>query len=413
MSNVLRLAIVDPNDQSREGLKSMLLGMDVVWLDAECSRYEFFSDVVEQSKPDAAIISMDGGVDRALALMEKLRHQSPQCSILALSKSTEGQLILKTIRAGAKEFLPMPIEVEELHGALERTLQAKFGGSDGKTRGCKMIAIAGATGGVGCTSIAVNIGCNLASNSENSVALVDLDLALGDADVFLDSIPDYSLVDVTENVSRLDFHLLRKSLTKHSSGLYLLPRPVQLQDLDLITPDSLRKVIGLLRASFSHVVIDLSKSFSQVDLTALELSNEIVLMVQLDLPCLRNMVRLLMSLQQMESIREKVKVVVNRVGLESGQISLKKAKETIGREVFFQIPNDYRTMVEMRNNGQPLIEQAPKAAITLAVQQLTDLLNGAEVVQTEGGEKTVVDKGIANNWLNFWPGKSGAKAKAK
>jgi pilus assembly protein CpaE len=136
-------------------------------------------------------------------------------------------------------------------------------------------------------------------------------------------------------------------------------------------------------------------------------------MVQLDLPCLRNMVRLLMSLQQMDSIREKVKVVVNRVGLESGQISLKKAKETIGREVFFQIPNDYRTMVEMRNNGQPLIEQAPKAAITLAVQQLTDLLNGAEVVQTESGEKTVVDKGIANNWLNFWPGKTAAKAKAK
>lgn len=391
----------------------MLLGMDVVWLDAECSRYEFFADVVEESKPDAAIISLDGGVDRALALMERLRHQSPGCAILAISKSTEGQLILKTIRAGAKEFLPMPVQVEELHGALERTLQAKFGGSDGKNRGCKMIAIAGATGGVGCTSIAVNIGCNLASNPENSVALVDLDLALGDADVFLDSIPDYSLVDVTENVSRLDFHLLRKSLTKHSSGLYLLPRPVQLQDLDLITPDSLRKVIGLLRASFSHVVIDLSKSFSQVDLTALELSSEIVLMVQLDLPCLRNMVRLLMSLQQMDAIREKVKVVVNRVGLESGQISLKKAKETIGREVFFQIPNDYRTMVEMRNNGQPLIEQAPKAAITLAVQQLTDLLNGAEVVQTESGEKTVVDKGIANNWLNFWPGKTAAKAKAK
>ena len=183
-----------------------------------------------------------------------------------------------------------------------------------------MIAIAGATGGVGCTSIAVNIGCNLAANPENSVALVDLDLALGDADVFLDSIPDYSLVDVTENVSRLDFHLLRKSLTKHASGLYLLPRPVQLQDLELITPDSLRKVIGLLRASFSHVVIDLSKSYTQVDLTALELSNEIVLMVQLDLPCLRNMVRLLMSLQQIESVRDKIKVVVNRVGLESGQI---------------------------------------------------------------------------------------------
>lgn len=413
MSNVLRVAIVDPHDQSRESMKAMLLGMDIVWLDAECSRYEFFADVVEQSKPDAAIISLDGGPDRAIALMDKLRVSSPDCIILAISQSTDGQLILKTIRAGAKEFLPLPLDVEELHRALERVLQSRYAGADGKARGCRMIAVAGATGGVGCTSVAVNIGCNLAKKPENSVALVDLDLALGDADVFLDSIPDYSLVDVTENVSRLDFQLLRKSLTKHSSGLYLLPRPVQLQDLDLITPDSLRKVFGLLRASFSHVVIDISKSFSQVDLTALELSNEVLLMVQLDLPCLRNMVRLLMSLQQMESIRDKVKVVVNRVGLESGQISLKKARETIGREVYFQIPNDYRTMVEMRNNGLPLIEQAPKAAITLAIQQLTDMLTGAPVISEENEEKVVTDRASSSNWLSFWPGKSAVKVKTK
>ncbi len=414
MSNVLRTAIVDPNDQSRDSLKGMLLGMDIVWLDAECSRYDFFADVVEQSKPDAAIISLDGNPDRALILMEKLRVSSPECSLIALSKSTDGQLILKTIRAGAKEFLPFPCELEELHVAIERVLQSKYGsGTDGKARGCRIIAVAGATGGVGCTSIAVNIGCNLAMRPENTVALVDLDLALGDADVFLDTIPDYSLVDVTENVARLDFQLLRKSLTKHSSGLYLLPRPVQLQDLELITSDSLRKVCGLLRASFSHIVMDVSKSYSQVDLTALELSNEIVLIVQLDLPCLRNMVRLLMSLQQMDNIRDKVKVVVNRVGLESGQISLKKARETIGREVFFQIPNDYRTMVEMRNNGQPLIEQAPKAAITLAVQQLTDLLAGAQVINSEESEKMPTDKASSNNWRNFWPGKSVAKAKPK
>ncbi len=414
MSNVLRTAIVDPNDQSRDSLKAMLLGMDIVWLDAECSRYEFFSDVVEQSKPDAAVISLDGGPERALALMEKLRSSSPDCALIAVSKSTDGQLILKSIRAGAKEFLPLPIDVQELHVALERVLQSKYGsGSDGRARGCRMIAVAGATGGVGCTSIAVNIGCNLAKRPENSVALVDLDLALGDADVFLDSIPDYSLVDVTENVARLDFHLLRKSLTKHSSGLYLLPRPVQLQDLDLITPDSWRKVCGLLRASFSHIVIDISKSYSQVDLTAMELANEIVLIVQLDLPCLRNMVRLLMSLQQIENIRDKVKVVVNRVGLESGQISLKKARETIGREVFFQIPNDYRTMVEMRNNGQPLIEQAPKAAITLAVQQLTDLLAGAEMNNTDEANKAPAEKATSSNWKSFWPGKAIAKAITK
>jgi pilus assembly protein CpaE len=407
MSNVLRVAIVDPNDQTRESLKTILVGIDIVWLDAECSRYEFFADVIEQSKPDVAMVNLDGNADRALTLIERLRSENPKCHLFAISKSTDGQLILRAIRAGAKEFITSPVEVEDLYAALERLLQEKYSGSDGKSRGCKMIALAGATGGVGCTSIAVNIGCNIARNPENTVALVDLDLALGDADVFLDSIPDYSIVDVTENVARLDFQLLRKSLTKHSSGLYLLPRPVQLQDLELITPDTLRKVFGLVRASFSHVVIDLSKSFSQVDLAALELCNEILLVVQLDLPCLRNMVRVLASLQQMDNIRDKIKVVVNRAGLESGQISLKKAKETIGREIFFQIPNDYRTMVEMRNNGQPLIEQAPKAAITQAVMQLTELLAGASATSTgDNADGNITDKSSAQSWLSFWPGKS-------
>jgi pilus assembly protein CpaE len=413
MSNVLRLALVDPRDDSREKLKSMLLGMDMVWLEAECSRYEFFADVAAQTKPDIGVICMDSSPEKAISLIERLRTSNPDCFILALSNDTDGPTILKTIRAGAKEFLTLPINVEELLAALQRIQEARYGSGDSRVRTCKMIAIAGATGGVGCTSIAVNIGCNLAADPSNSVALVDLDLALGDADVFLDSIPDYSLLDVTENVSRLDFQLLRKSLTKHSSGLYLLPRPVQLQDLAAINPESLRRVIGLLRASFTHVVIDTSKSFTEVDLTAMELVNEIALIVQLDLPCLRNMVRLLMSFQEMENIRDKVKVVVNRMGLESGQISLKKARETIGRDVFHQIPNDYRTMVEMRNNGLPLIEQAPKAAITQSIMQLTDMLVGnvaSEEEDTENKEKTV-----ANNagWLSFWPGKGKPKAAAK
>jgi len=407
MSNVLRLALVDPRDETREKLKSMLIGMDLVWLEAECSRYEFFGDVVSQTTPDVGVICMDSSPEKAIALIERLRTASPECVLIALSQNTDGPTILKTLRAGAKEFLTLPVNVEELLSTLNRIQEARFGSGDSRVRACKMIAVAGATGGVGCTSIAVNIGCNLAANPENSVALVDLDLALGDADVFLDSIPDYSLLDVTENVARLDFQLLRKSLTKHSSGLYLLPRPVQLQDLTAINPDSLRKVIGLLRASFTHVVIDTSKSFSEVDLTAMELVNEVALMVQLDLPCLRNMVRLLMSFQEMDNIRDKVKVVVNRMGLESGQISLKKARESIGRDVFHQIPNDYRTMVEMRNNGVPLIEQAPRAPITQSILQLTDMLVGnvpGEDAQTgEGGSEKAVASSAG--WMNFWQGK--------
>src|SRR4029077_7905416 len=113
----------------------------------------------------------------------------------------------------------------------------------------------------GATSLAVNLGCIFAADPNNTVALLDIDLCLGDADVFLDAIPDYTLVDVAQNVTRLDFALLKRSLSKHSSGLYLLPRPVQLEDVALVTPDDLRRVIGLLKATFTHVILDLSKSY--------------------------------------------------------------------------------------------------------------------------------------------------------
>jgi pilus assembly protein CpaE len=400
MSNVLRIALVDPNDESRESLKAMLLTMDTVWLEADCSRYEFFPDVIEQTGPDVGVINLDSESDKAIRLVERLTAEAPDTVILAASESTNGHLILQTIRAGAREFLTLPLSDEDLMAALDRVSQQKFGTTEGGARGCEVIAVAGATGGVGTTSTAVNLGCIFAADSRNSVALLDLDLALGDADVFLDSIPDYTLADVVQNASRLDIQLLKQSLTKHSSGLYLLPRPVELQDTVGITEDSLRRVIGLLKASFTHLVIDLSKTFTAVDMAAIEAASKVILVTQLDLPCLRNVVRLMMSFEEMDGLHEKFEIVVNRAGLESGQISLKKAKETLGREIYALLPNDYRTMVEVRNNGVPLINQAPKAAITQAIQELAAKLQGVDALSApKEGSKSNESK-----WKKFWPG---------
>jgi len=404
MTNVLRLAIVDPNDAHREALKKLLVGMDMCWLEAESSRYEFFVDIVRQTHPEVGVIGLDGDPTKALQLIHNLREAAPECSILVVSSSTDGQLILKAMRAGAKEFLTQPVGVEELVLALERIGSHRVVGGHSRSRKCTMLAVAGATGGVGATSLAVNLGCALATNGSNSVALVDLDLSLGDADVFLDTIPDYTIVDVVQNIARLDFQLLKRSMTKHSSGLYLLPRPVQLQDISLITPDDLQRVFGLLKATFSHVIFDLSKAYNRVDMTALQAANQVLLVTQLDLPCLRNVVRLMMSFEAVEGLKDKVQIVVNRIGLDNGHISLKKAKETIGREIFWRLPNDYRVMVEMRNNGVPLVEQAPRAAITQAIVALAQEVSGVDRATEE--EAGADSKG---RWLAFW-GKNKPKA---
>jgi len=271
-------------------------------------------------------------------------------------------------------------------------------GTTGKTRiGCRTSAIVGATGGAGATSIAVNLGSVLtAENDHRMVVLMDLDLSLGVADVFLDAIPDYTIVDLAQNVSGLDFALLKRSLTKHSSGLYLLPRPIHLQDAQFVTPESLQRIIGLLKATFTHLILDLSKSYQSVDLKAMELADDILLVTQLDLPGLRNVVRLIASLEQIDGLNEKIKVIVNRVGLEDGAISMKKAQGTIGREIFWQIPNSYRTMVEVRNSGIPLIEHAAKATITQSFLEL------ARALTSDSSDHAGDDSSAKNRWLAFW-----------
>jgi pilus assembly protein CpaE len=401
MTNALRVALVDPNDQSRESLKQLLEMIGEIWVEADCSRYELFVSLVEQTQPDIAIINLDSDIDKSLLVIQQLNLEAPNISILVTSETSDGQLILKVMRAGAEEYLTLPIHQDELSSALARLRRHRPMAESEQQRVCEVITLAGANGGVGTTSIAVNLGCCLAEKPQNSVAILDLDLALGDADVFLDLIPEYTLADVVQNVSRLDIDLLRKSMTKHHTGLFLLPRPVDLIEAEFISEESIKHVIDLMKESFTHLIIDVSKSYNELDKIAMEAANRVLLITQLDLPCLRNSVRMLMNFDESDAVKDKVDIVVNRTGFEAGQISLRKAKETLNREIYFQIPNDFRTMVDGRNNGVPLITQSPKAGITQAFRRLVDQLSQKV---SESPIIAPVDEAEVRGWKRFWPG---------
>ena len=378
--DVQRIAIVDPSDATREPLRNLLLGVEAVWLEAECSRYEFFIDVAKQSNPDLAVIALDADHGKALALIQQLTQELPTMPILAVSSRGEGQSILQALRAGAKEFLTAPVVLEELLTALSRLKVSRVAPDGTPSPNSQsnvqslVVSVIGSRGGVGATSIAVNLGCNLAQDGVSNVALVDLDLALGDADVALDLIPDYTLADVAMNIDRLDMTFLRRSLCKHACGLSVLPHPVQMEDIALIHEDHLGRVIGLLRASYSHLIFDLSKRFTPTDLTAMRMSDVILLICQLELTSLRNVVRMLHTFGQEEVLAEKVKVIVNRVGTDDGEISLKKAEETIGKPIFWQVPNDYKSMMGSRNAGEPLLVHAPRSKTQLSLVALAQTL---------------------------------------
>lgn len=365
---MLRIAIVDPQDMTRDPLRSLLLGVDFVFLEAESNRYEFFADVIAESPPDLAIVNLDADKTKSLQLVSQIAHDHPRMPILVIS--SDNQAILQSLQRGAKHFLMQPVVLEDLLVTLRRAQgdsdDTGGGGSRGIVTGARssqIIAVLGSRGGVGCTTLAVNLGCILASDPQNAVALVDLDLALGDADIALDLMPDHTLADLAMAIDKLDLNFIKRSLLKHTpTGLNILAHPMQLSELPMIEPAHVERILNLLRINYTHLILDLSKGLTPVDFVALEMAEEVLLISQLELSSLRNVVRMLMTLGVQEGIAEKVRVVMNRVGSEyaEAEISLKKAEETIGKPIYWQVPNDAKPVIGAKVAGEPLLTHAPR-----------------------------------------------------
>lgn len=389
---MLRIAIVDPVDHTRDPLRSLLLGVDFVFLEAESNRYEFFSDVIRESPPDLLIVSLDADKSRSSMLVGQLAHEFPDAPILVISD--DNQAILQALQRGAKHFLTRPVVLEDMLVCLRKVQgESAPAASDGArqvipgSRTSKVIAVLGSRGGVGCTTLAVNLACNLAADPSNSVALVDLDLALGDADIALDLMPDHTLADMALNVEKLDLNYMRRSMLKHErTNLHVLAHPLQMSDVTVIQPAHVERVLNLLRINYTHLILDLSKGLTPTDLVALDMADMILLVAQLDLSSLRNVVRILMTLNVQDHVGDKVRVIMNRVGSDynEGEVSLKRAETTIGKPIFWQIPNDGKSVLAARAAGEPLCVHAPRCRAQQSIVALAEGLTERQVNATNG-----------------------------
>jgi pilus assembly protein CpaE len=383
MQSVLRMVLVDPCSMTREDLKRNLAGLDLVWVEAECAHYEEVTDVLNQTGVDIVVLGVDADPGRALEAVGEITRISPQTRVFVASNYNDSLQILQAMRAGAHEYLTTPIQMEDLLPALDRVRQMP--GRTGSAVGTsKVIAVTGASGGVGTTCAAVNLGCALAASPERRVVFVDLDLVAGDADVCLDLVHSYTLTDVVDNISRLDFTLLKRSLVQHKTGMWFLPHPTSIADVARVQPENLKRLISLLKATFTHVVLDLSNGFRSTDVAAMEVADVVLLITQLDVSCIRNASRVLKALEGADELLKRFKIVMNRTGAKEMTIPLEKAEGTIGRETYWQLPNDWVNTVAARTAGVPLLVHAPKSKLAQAIIKLAEDLTADELATKNG-----------------------------
>ncbi len=278
--------------------------------------------------------------------------------MLPASASSDSTLILKSIRAGAREFLTLPTEATELLEIITRLFRGRDDASSSAIKGPQILTVTGAAGGVGCTSLAVNLATSMAGSREFETILLDFDLMFGSVDACLDIIPDNTLINVVQSFDRLDLTLLKRSMTRHSSGLYVLPHPVALEDAARIDPETLKRLLGLLKAAFPCLIIDTSKGLQTSDFVAFEMADVILMVIVLDLTCLRNTSRLLNLFKQFDGMIDRVKLVINRAGSAETEISLKKAEETLKLPISWQVPLASKVFQNSRVRGVPISEVA-------------------------------------------------------
>ncbi|HJS24780.1 MAG TPA: AAA family ATPase [Pyrinomonadaceae bacterium] len=331
---------------------------------------QLYEEIV-RLKPDAAIIALGPNAETAVRFIEKLNAECPGTALISAAQNASPDMILSSLRAGAREFLRIPISAEELRTVLARVseLQTKQQVEAPKKKG-RMVAVFSSKGGCGTSFIATN----LAAATASKTVLVDLNLQAGDLPLFLGMEAKYSIADMVEKRQRLDETLIKSLVTPHSTHLSLLAAPREADHADEIEPQHVFEVLQKLREHYDYVVLDPQHTFDSITLAALDQSDEIVLVLTLDIPAIRSTQRALEIFDRLGYPRKKVKIIVNRWSKQI-DLDLRQVEKFLGEPVVGFVPSDYQTAVGSINLGTPLVQAEPTSKIALEIRRIAQQMS--------------------------------------
>jgi pilus assembly protein CpaE len=358
----------DP-ETTRE-INEALAGSARTRLLANCDDSEQLLADALRLRPTAAIIALGAGnQDREFALIKQLVTAGTDTAVIIASYDASPSLILGSIRAGAREFLQLPINADEFKTVLDRIEELT---AEGETkRGGRTVAVFSGKGGAGVSFFATN----LAAAMSVPTALTDLNLQAGDAASLLGVEPKYSIADFVRNRTRLDDTLISSLITPYSPRLSLVAAPVEAYEAEEIKPEHVTEILHLLGQRFQCLVLDLQHTFDPVTVAALDLADDILLLMTLDIPGIRNTKRALKVFERLGYPSAKIRVVVNRWS-KNVDVELQKVEAHLHEKLIGFVPNDYGKVMNSINLGRPLVQTDPASQITLEIKRIAGLVEG-------------------------------------
>ena len=323
--------------------------------------------LVNGSCPDVLVVEVGSPGD--FDALEALALAHPQIGCVLVGSELTADALMRAMRAGVREVLPLPVTPSALVDAVQRQWRRAAPTGQAVRRG-EVLAFVSCKGGSGATFVAANLAHILADGGRRRVALLDLNLQFGDAALFITSQTLASHVaELARGIERLDAELLQSAMTQVDPGLWVLPAPDDPAQAADVSPQAVQAIVTQARALFDHVVIDVGAGLSPVSLQALDLADRVFPVLQLTLPYIRNAKRLQEVFRGLGYAEAKIHWIVNRHE-KSSEITLDDLQRTLGLSALITLPNQYDIVATSVNQGLPVGKVAPQGAITRALREI-------------------------------------------
>jgi len=371
MAEKLSIAVADTDGAVRKMLKNLFSQMNNVKLVSEIKRAEEVFEEVRRAKPDILILELPRDFSKTLRIAERIKTELPNLSIFVSSEAKTPELIISAMRAGASEFFSKPLDPDELKVAIEKALKLKEQIKVQAPKVGRIISVFSKKGGMGVTTLAVNLGVALSQMDERKTALLDLDLQLGDVSSFLNLSPEYNIIDVCNKEGGIDEVKLQSCMTRHQSGVYVLAEPKNPADSENISSSQINSILLHLRSMFSFAIIDTPHTFDSKTLEAFEISDHIMLITVPSVSSIRATKKTLTVFRDLGYAPDKVKLVVNRVS-KKDRITADEIEKTLNYPITFVIPNNYPAVIDAINTGIPLVNHQTDSNVAKSITELAN-----------------------------------------
>jgi pilus assembly protein CpaE len=375
-TNLLTIALMGPEQQRRGAVAMALSGLQA-GMTREFSAYPELDEIpkIMEDGYDVVIVDLDSNSEYALDLIEAICARGT-ATVMVYSSRADSELLVRCMRAGAREFLTLPFSAGTIGEAMVRASVRRPTHKPVKKSIGKLFVFLGAKGGSGVTTLACNFAVSLAHESTQTTLLIDLHLPLGDAALDLGITAQYSTINALQNASRLDSNFLSKLLTKHSSGLSVLAAPGKFTPVQT-NNDEIDKLLAVARQDFDYVVVDAGTRLDLADSSLFDQATAIYLVTQVSIPELRNSNRLVSEF--FVKTANKLEIVLNRYTPRSLGVDEEHITKALTRPPTWRVPNDYATARRTQNTATPLsLEDSP---ISRVIRSMARTASGVAPVQ--------------------------------